>query len=559
MRCWPLKIIRRDATARRKSVNNTIAPSASPGPRARSATASLATRPIRFFNSSKNARSTASTRLPNPSNPAAASKKHGHGPSNRASFVSSKNHPRIAPANWFTDSPSNSRSPTSAACAKHDSPINRPAPPASNGSAVRTQPPPSANTGRPSRASSFAKIFSNPDCPRKIIERSLSPRPPRARKFPFAPRRLLRFIPLPVPTSTDLFDYHLPPELIAQTPTERRDASRLLVVDRAARTVAHHTFADLPRFLRPGDLLFRNNAAVLPARLHAHRPTGGQVECFLLRPGPAQGDLTWWCLLRPGKKLPVGATFAHPEGAFSAVVLERDAEGAGLVRFTTPDGAPITSVANRLGDIPLPPYITRTGQAAERPRDLERYQTVYADHARQVAVAAPTAGLHFTPDLLAQLAADGVHPLDLTLHVGLGTFKPIATPNIEEHAIHREVYELSPAAQHALFHPAPGTRRIAVGTTSVRTIEDFLRKNPAPLTAIHFDEAALYLYPPVAFRGVDALITNFHQPRSTLLCLVAAFLAPNSTEGIPWLHQIYAEAIAHRYRFFSYGDAMLIL
>ncbi len=364
-----------------------------------------------------------------------------------------------------------------------------------------------------------------------------------------------------MPLSTDLFDYAMPPRLVAQTPAARRDASRLMVVDRATRAVFHHVFADLPRFLKPGDILFRNNAAVLPARLHARRPSGGVIECFLIRSDPAHGDNVWWCLVRPGKKLPIGATFAHGDD-FAGNVLAKDAEGAALIHFTTTSGESIADVANRLGDVPLPPYIERLGDPADRPRDLERYQTVYADRARQVAVAAPTAGLHFTPELLAMLSSQGVGSADVTLHVGLGTFKPIATDTIESHPIHREIYELPVATQQALFPsttPSPRGRRIAVGTTTVRSVEDFLSRHTAPLDHLHIAEAGIFIYPPRTFRGVDALITNFHQPRSTLLCLVAAFLAPGSTDGIGWLKELYADAIAREYRFFSYGDAMLIL
>jgi S-adenosylmethionine:tRNA ribosyltransferase-isomerase len=381
--------------------------------------------------------------------------------------------------------------------------------------------------------------------------------------------------------NTELFNYELPARLIAQTPAACRDQSRLLVVDRAAHTVAHHLFADLPQFLRAGDTLFRNTAAVLPARLRAFRPSGGAVECLLLRPEPARGAEAWWCLVRPAKKLPVGATFAHPAGDFQGKILEQQSGGGALVGFTTRTGEPITVIANRLGDVPLPPYIERRGTPDERTADLERYQTVYADRARQVAVAAPTAGLHFTPGLLAAIAAQGVNTADLTLHVGLGTFRPIATDTVEAHAIHREIYELPVVTQRALFRYAG--RRIAVGTTSVRAIEDFLEKHFAPpaLPVLrsfseggsppavrpsngadvhpHIAEADIFIHPPRVFRGVDALITNFHQPRSTLLCLVAAFLAPGSTDGIAWLKEIYAEAIAREYRFFSYGDAMLIL
>ena len=357
---------------------------------------------------------------------------------------------------------------------------------------------------------------------------------------------------------TDLFDYELPARLIAQTPAARRDQSRLLVVDRTAHAISHHIFADLPRFLRAGDTLFRNTAAVLPARLQARRPSGGAVECFLLRPEPARGDETWWCLVKPGRRLAAGATFAGGEGAFTGEILEKTSEGAALVRFTTRGGEPLTAVAGRCGEVPLPPYIARRGDAGERARDRERYQTVYADPARTVAVAAPTAGLHFTPELLAALAAQGVGTADLTLHVGLGTFRPITAETVEEHRIHREVYELPAAAQRALFPPRTG-RRVAVGTTTVRSIEDFLEGHAAPLDRAHVAEATAFIYPPREFRGVDALITNFHQPRSTLLCLVAAFLAPGSGDGIGWLREIYAEAVAREYRFFSYGDAMLIL
>jgi S-adenosylmethionine:tRNA ribosyltransferase-isomerase len=389
---------------------------------------------------------------------------------------------------------------------------------------------------------------------------------------------------------TELFDYLLPNRLIAQKPADRRDESRLLVVDRKTRGIEHRHFRDLPGYLRKGDCLFRNNAAVIPARLHATRPTGGQIECLLLRPAAAAADLSsetsakdeWWCLLRPGKKLPVGATFGL-EGFFTATVREKTGDGLVRVAFATKTGD-ILAVANRIGEMPLPPYIAGRQSDEDRKLDRARYQTVYADRSQQVAAAAPTAGLHFTEELLGQLAAQGIAFADLTLHVGLGTFRPITTTSIEDHAIHREVYEIGAATQRALFAP-PG-RRIAVGTTSVRSIEDFLlghskldchrevgearRGDPAGLLrrsaprndspeSDFLGEAGIFIYPPCQFRGVDALITNFHQPRSTLLCLVAAFLTPGSVDGIAWLKEIYAEAVAREYRFFSYGDAMLIL
>jgi len=376
---------------------------------------------------------------------------------------------------------------------------------------------------------------------------------------------------------TDLFDYPLPDRLIAQQPANRRDASRLLVVHRAEHRIEHRHFRDLPEYLRASDCLFRNNAAVIPARLHAQRPTGGQVECLLLRPAAnpwSAGDPAregsaarlprlpiretadeWWCLVRPGKKLPAGATFGI-DGVFTATVREKTDDGPVRVAFATKNGD-ILAVANRIGDMPLPPYITGHDNDAARAIDRERYQTVYADRAHQVAAAAPTAGLHFTPELLARLSAQGITTADLTLHVGLGTFRPIATEHVEDHPIHREVYEIPAATQQALFQP-PG-RRIAVGTTSVRTIEHYLSLHSAPTKRDFLGEADIFIYPPRAFRGVDALITNFHQPRSTLLCLVSAFLTPGSADGIAWLKEIYAEAVAREYRFFSYGDAMIIL
>lgn len=361
------------------------------------------------------------------------------------------------------------------------------------------------------------------------------------------------------PLSTDLFDFSLPDDLIAQTPAARRDASRLLVVDRQSRSISHRQFSDLPDLLRADDVLFRNNAAVLPARLAAARASGGKVECLLLR--PTADPFEWWCLVRPGKRLPVGARFGQA-GIFEAEVKEKDADGAARVTFTVAGNRSVVALANEVGDVPLPPYITRSDPASARAGDLARYQTVYARADRQVAVAAPTAGLHFTPELLERIAALGVLTHEITLHVGLGTFKPIATETVEAHAIHREVYEVPLSTQRALFaHQPPRSRRIAVGTTSVRAIEAFLREHAAPRSdqQAHLGEASLYLFPPTSFRGVDGLITNFHQPRSTLLCLVSAFLTPGSEDGITWLKEIYAEAIAARYRFFSYGDAMLIL
>ena len=357
--------------------------------------------------------------------------------------------------------------------------------------------------------------------------------------------------------ATDRFDYDLPAELIAQTPAPRRDASRLLVVDRRTRRIEHTIFSSLPARLRPGDTLIRNRAAVLPARLHGRRPTGGRVECLLLKPADGPAGSSWQCLVRPGRKLPAGASFEIEGGALHATVVSTLPDGSAIVRFASPSGESVASVAQRVGEMPLPPYIERK-DGAHREEDRERYQTVYAETGRQVAAAAPTAGLHFTPDLLSILAAQGVKTADVTLHVGLGTFRPIATSSVEEHPIHGETYEIPAETQAALLPPLSG-RRIAVGTTAVRSIEDFLGRQTLPTGRPHLAEARIYIYPPYSFRGVDALITNFHLPRSTLLCLVAAFLTPGSTEGVDWVREIYAEAVRERYRFYSYGDAMLIL
>ncbi len=359
-------------------------------------------------------------------------------------------------------------------------------------------------------------------------------------------------------TPTGRLDYPLPPEQIAQVPAGQRDGSRLLVVDRSSRTIEHRGFGDLPAYLREGDTLLRNTASVLPARLHGRRSTGGKLECLLLRSAGAapDGGEVWQCLVRPGRRLGAGATFEAAGGALPGEVTAVVGDGSVLVRFS-PRGGSVVDVANRWGDIPLPPYIERADNSRKE-ADRERYQTVYADRGRQVAVAAPTAGLHFTPALLAEVGRRGVRTADLTLHVGLGTFKPIATETVEEHRIHRELYEIPESTQRALFPPLAG-RRIAVGTTTVRSVEDFLSGHAAPLGRAHIAEASLFIHPPATFRGVDALITNFHQPRSTLLCLVAAFLTPGSTEGIDWLMEIYAEAIRERYRFLSYGDAMLVV
>ncbi len=357
---------------------------------------------------------------------------------------------------------------------------------------------------------------------------------------------------------TAQFDFELPPEHIAQVPADRRDASRLMCVDRATGEVTHHRFHELPELLPPRTRLFRNNAAVLPARLKAVRPSGGAVECLLLHPCADDPD-RWWCLLRPGKKLPEGATFGI-EGRFLATVEHKPPRGPSLVRFEVAEGQSVTALAQALGEMPLPPYIRRDRSELAQ-LDRERYQTVYAEPGQHVAAAAPTAGLHFTPELLQRLEHAGFRSYDLSLHVGLDTFQPIQTDAVEDHPIHTETYVIPPETLAQLDDPSAGPR-LAVGTTSLRAVEDFSRKVAAgqtPATDQPFvAQADLYIYPPGEFARAELLITNFHLPRSTLLCLVSAFLTPGRTEGIDWLKALYAQAITQGYRFFSYGDAMLI-
>jgi S-adenosylmethionine:tRNA ribosyltransferase-isomerase len=362
---------------------------------------------------------------------------------------------------------------------------------------------------------------------------------------------------------TALFDYNLPPSAIAQSPTERRDHARLLVFERASGRIAHHRFHELPDLLATPHALYRNNAAVLPARLFGSRPGGGLVECLLLEPA-AEPAGSWWCLLRPGRRLQPGKSFTI--GDTTAMVVAHDATtGRFLVNFQLPAGLAVTGWAAQIGRMPLPPYIQRAVDDPRAAADRERYQTVYADAQRTVAAAAPTAGLHFTPQLIDTLAAHGHLFHDLTLHVGLGTFRPIQSVQIEDHPIHTEVYEI-PATTVASLQAPPGgppaRPRLAVGTTALRTLEHWARHQPAGKSgtdpaAVH-GVADIYIYPPATF-FCDALITNFHLPKSTLMCLVAAFLAPGSTAGIDRIQHLYATALGEGYRFYSYGDAMLIL
>lgn len=353
------------------------------------------------------------------------------------------------------------------------------------------------------------------------------------------------------------FDFNLPEELIAQVPAEVRDQSRLMVIDRQTRTFAHRTFSEIGSYLPKEAHLLRNNASVLPARLRGLRPTGGAVECLLLNPASSPNE--WWCLARPGKKLPPGSRFGSA-GAWEAEVVEVGEDGKRRVRFTPLNDEDFLAVVNRVGEMPLPPYIRREADDQRTATDRERYQTVYAQPDRQVAAAAPTAGLHFTPELEANLLREGFSFTDLTLHVGLGTFQPIKTEQVEDHQIHHEIYEIPPGTQKLLRQTA-SPPRIAVGTTATRAVEDYLRKTSQEVdtNTTFVGNADIFIYPPSQFRGIDGLLTNFHLPRSSLLCLVSAFLTPGESSGVDWLLELYAEAIRERYRFFSYGDAMLIL
>jgi S-adenosylmethionine:tRNA ribosyltransferase-isomerase len=351
---------------------------------------------------------------------------------------------------------------------------------------------------------------------------------------------------------TSELHYELPPERIAQAPADKRDESRLLVYHRDTGDTSHHRFRELPELLPAGTRIFRNDVSVLNARLPGQRPTGGKVECLLLRPDANRPD-TWRCLLKPGAKTAKAGAFSLA-GEYEATVLEALPSGEYLVSVEHPNDPDVPALAGRIGTLPLPPYVKRPANAA----DAERYQTVYADDAKCTAVAAPTAGLHFTPELLEQLERRG-HPMhDLTLSVGLGTFRPIETERVEDHPMHAETYLLPPAAKAYLREPRPP--RLAVGTTTVRAIEHHLAQGEdAEPEASTLAEADLFIRPPYSFRGVDALLTNFHLPGSTLLCLVAAFLQTDGNDGLDLLKDLYAQALDNDYRFYSYGDAMLAL
>ena len=338
---------------------------------------------------------------------------------------------------------------------------------------------------------------------------------------------------------TSDFYYDLPQELIAQTPLDKRDTSRLMTLDRATGAVEHHHFYELPDFLNPGDCLILNDSRVLPARLLGQRlPGGGACEVLLLID---RGDKTWECLVRPGRKMRTGAKLSFGNGELTAEVVEELPDGNRMVRFDY-EGI-FLEVLERLGKMPLPPYIK------EELQDQERYQTVYSKVVG--SAAAPTAGLHFTPELLEKIAAKGVGIGYVTLHVGLGTFRPVKEDTIEDHAMHSE-YCVIPQETADLINrtKANGGRCICVGTTSCRTLESWAADDG------HMEAKAgwtkIYIYPGYRFKVMDGLVTNFHLPESTLIMLVSAFA------GREHVLAAYQEAVKERYRFFSFGDAMFL-
>lgn len=344
------------------------------------------------------------------------------------------------------------------------------------------------------------------------------------------------------------FQYELPPHLIATHPAERRDASRLLHLNRAERTLEHHVFSDLPSLLRPGDCLVINDSRVLPARLWAERPGGGRTELLLIGP---RGEGVWEALARPARRLLPGTRLKLAGGGEAEVI---GGEGRSrLVRFHL--SGPIEEFLARAGEMPLPPYILHERKARGEslragPEDIERYQTVYAQPPG--SIAAPTAGLHFTPELMGRIEAKGIEIRRVTLHVGIGTFEPIEADNLDEHTMHSEDYEIGEADAKAIeaARRDPSRRVVAVGTTAIRTLEACM----AAHGEIRPGRAStnLFITPGFEFRIVGAMVTNFHLPGSTLLVLVAAFA------GRETILNAYREAIEAGYRFFSYGDAMLI-
>ena len=335
------------------------------------------------------------------------------------------------------------------------------------------------------------------------------------------------------------FDYNLPEELIAQVPIQKRDESRLMVVDREKRTIEDKVFRDIIDYLEPGDCLVRNNTKVIPARLYGKKDTGANVEFVLLK--QLDGDI-WESIVRPGNKLKPGSKVIFGDGLLKAEILDVLEDGTRKVKFEY-DGI-FNEILDQIGLMPLPPYIH------ESLKENDRYQTVYAKY--EGSAAAPTAGLHFTPELLKKIEEKGIKIANVTLHVGIGTFRPVKEENIEEHKMHTEHFYIKQEDVEKINETKKnGKKVIAVGTTSCRVLETVADENTGLVKQIESD-TGIYIYPGYKFKCVDGLITNFHLPKSTLLMLVSA-LADRE-----FILEAYNKAVEEKYRFFSFGDAMII-
>ena len=335
------------------------------------------------------------------------------------------------------------------------------------------------------------------------------------------------------------FYYDLPEELIAQTPIEKRDESRLMVLNRANQTIEHKTFKDIIDYLEPGDCLVRNNTKVIPARLYGKKATGAKIEFLLLN--RIEGDI-WECIVRPGHKLKPGTEVEFGDGILKAKVLDVMEGGTRKVEFKY-EGI-YNEILDKIGLMPLPPYIH------ESLKDNDRYQTVYAKY--EGSAAAPTAGLHFTPELFEKIKAKGIDVANVTLHVGIGTFRPVKVENVEEHHMHSEHFYIKQEDADKINNAKKnGKRVIAVGTTSCRVLETIADENG--MVKPTEGDTQIFIYPGYKYKCLDGLVTNFHLPESTLIMLVSALA------GRDYIMKAYNEAVKERYRFFSFGDAMLIL
>jgi S-adenosylmethionine:tRNA ribosyltransferase-isomerase len=365
---------------------------------------------------------------------------------------------------------------------------------------------------------------------------------------------------------TDEFDYELPPELIAQAPAEKRDESRMMVLHRAGGTIEHRRFSDLPEYLAANDLLVLNDTRVIPARLFANKTRegtgGGKVEFLLLEELPVAGlspvamaggmfTARWSALMRCRRRPQPGESVRLNDGETNLTIEEDLGEGKVILRAT--GKRPFREAIAAVGIPPLPPYIHRKGATEEqRARDILRYQTIYAAHPG--AVAAPTAGLHFTPEVFAALGAKGVSKAFVTLHVGIGTFRPVTSENVEDHRMEEERWTLPAETADAIRRArAAGGRIVAVGSTTVRTLETAAAEQGVAFPREGAGRTGIFIRPPYAFRTTDAMLTNFHLPKSTLIMMVSALA------GREFVLEAYREAVRERYRFYSYGDCMLIL